>query len=110
LGFQGVVRKPFPNWHKLSDNLTNGQFCGLDTDQHMHNGPKTVSRLRRGGRATLGGLAVSYAPVQFLKLLLGYVLVAAAGKTMTGHRPPLMACSDNNRRTLHEGHVLSLST
>jgi len=31
---------------------------------------------------TLGGLAVAYAPVQFLKLLLGCVLIAAAGKTL----------------------------
>jgi uncharacterized membrane protein YfcA len=31
--------------------------------------------------ATLGGLAVAYAPVTFLKLLLGCVLLAAAGKT-----------------------------
>ena len=36
--------------------------------------------------ATLGGLAVAFAPVQFLKLLLGFVLIVAAGKTMTGHR------------------------
>jgi uncharacterized membrane protein YfcA len=36
--------------------------------------------------ATLGGLAVAYAPVQFLKLLLGCVLIAAAGKTLIGHR------------------------
>jgi uncharacterized protein len=31
--------------------------------------------------ATLGGLAVAYAPVAFLKVLLGYVLLAAAAKT-----------------------------
>jgi uncharacterized membrane protein YfcA len=31
--------------------------------------------------ATLGGLAVAYAPVTFLKALLGCVLVAAAAKT-----------------------------
>jgi uncharacterized membrane protein YfcA len=36
--------------------------------------------------ATLGGLMVAYAPVQFLKLLLSCVLIVAAGKTMTGHR------------------------
>jgi uncharacterized protein len=36
--------------------------------------------------ATLGGLAVAFAPVQFLKLLLGFVLIVAASKTMTGHR------------------------
>src|SRR6266702_3315302 len=30
--------------------------------------------------ATLGGLAVAYAPVEFLKLLLGCALVVAAGK------------------------------
>ena len=32
--------------------------------------------------ATLGGRAVAYAPVQFLKLLLGCVLITAAGKTV----------------------------
>lgn len=32
--------------------------------------------------AVLGGLAVAYAPVAFLKVLLGCVLLAAAGKTM----------------------------
>jgi uncharacterized membrane protein YfcA len=31
--------------------------------------------------ATLGGLAVAYAPVAFLKMLLGCVQLAAAGKT-----------------------------
>src|SRR5438045_1927668 len=31
--------------------------------------------------ATLGGLAVAYAPVTFLKVLLGCVLIAAAAKT-----------------------------
>ena len=36
--------------------------------------------------ATLGGLAVAYAPVQFLKLSLGVVLILAAGKTMASHR------------------------
>ena len=35
--------------------------------------------------ATLGGLAVAYAPVVFLKIFLGCVLLAAAGKTLT-HR------------------------
>jgi len=33
--------------------------------------------------ATLGGLAVAYAPVVFLKVLLGAVLLAAAAKTFT---------------------------
>jgi uncharacterized membrane protein YfcA len=33
--------------------------------------------------ATLGGLAVAYAPVAFLKVLLGSVLLAAAAKTVT---------------------------
>jgi len=32
--------------------------------------------------AVLGGLAVAYAPVVFLKVLLGGVLLAAAAKTM----------------------------
>lgn len=36
--------------------------------------------------ATLGGLVVAYASVQFLKLLLDCVLIVAAGKTMIGHR------------------------
>jgi uncharacterized membrane protein YfcA len=35
--------------------------------------------------ATLGGLAVAYAPVAFLKVLLGCVLLAAAGKTFASH-------------------------
>ena len=35
--------------------------------------------------ASLGGLAVTYAPVSFLKVLLGCVLIAAAGKTLA-HR------------------------
>jgi uncharacterized membrane protein YfcA len=35
--------------------------------------------------ATLGGLAVAYAPVAFLKVLLGCVLMAAAGKTLSAH-------------------------
>jgi hypothetical protein len=63
LGFPGVVHEPFPNSHKPSDNFANGRFYGLDTDQHAHNGPKPVGRLRRDERATLGGLAVSYALV-----------------------------------------------
>jgi uncharacterized membrane protein YfcA len=36
--------------------------------------------------ATLGGLAVTFAPIGFLKLFLGCVLIAAAGKTMISHR------------------------
>lgn len=36
--------------------------------------------------AILGGLAIAVAPVTALKLLLGLVLVAAAGKTLAGHR------------------------
>jgi uncharacterized membrane protein YfcA len=36
--------------------------------------------------ATLGGLAVAYAPVQFLKLLLGCVLIVIGGNTTSGHR------------------------
>jgi uncharacterized membrane protein YfcA len=36
--------------------------------------------------AVLGGLAVAYAPVVALKLLLGAVLIAAAGKTLASHR------------------------
>jgi len=34
--------------------------------------------------AVLGGLAVAYAPVAFLKVLLGCVLLAAAAKTIGG--------------------------
>ena len=37
--------------------------------------------------AALGGLAVAYAPIEALKLLLGMVLLAAAIKTVIGHRP-----------------------
>jgi uncharacterized membrane protein YfcA len=33
--------------------------------------------------ATIGGLAVAYAPVAFLKVMLGCVLLAAAVKTVT---------------------------
>jgi len=36
--------------------------------------------------ATLGGLAVAYAPVQLLKLLLGCALIAAAAKTIAAHK------------------------
>lgn len=36
--------------------------------------------------ATLGGLAVAYAPLAFLKLFLGCVLIAAAAKTIMAHR------------------------
>jgi len=32
--------------------------------------------------ATIGGLAVAYAPVTFLRVLLGSVLLAAAAKTL----------------------------
>jgi uncharacterized membrane protein YfcA len=36
--------------------------------------------------AVLGGLAVAFAPVAFLKILLGCVLLAAAAKTIASHR------------------------
>jgi uncharacterized membrane protein YfcA len=36
--------------------------------------------------AIIGGIAVAYAPVMLLKLLLGCVLIAAAIKTVTSHR------------------------
>jgi uncharacterized membrane protein YfcA len=36
--------------------------------------------------AILGGLALGYAPVEFLKLLLGSVLIAAAAKTFLARR------------------------
>jgi uncharacterized membrane protein YfcA len=36
--------------------------------------------------AALGGLAVAYAPVTFLKALLGCILIAAAAKTIARHR------------------------
>jgi uncharacterized membrane protein YfcA len=35
--------------------------------------------------AVAGGLAVAVAPVEFLKLVLGAVLIAAAVKTYSGH-------------------------
>jgi uncharacterized membrane protein YfcA len=38
--------------------------------------------------AVLGGLAVAFAPVAFLKVLLGCVLLAAAVKTIASHRRP----------------------
>jgi uncharacterized membrane protein YfcA len=34
----------------------------------------------------IGAAAVAYAPAGFLKMLLGAVLILAAGKTMTGSR------------------------
>jgi uncharacterized membrane protein YfcA len=36
--------------------------------------------------AMLGGFAVAYAPIGFLKLFLGCVLIAAAAKTIACHR------------------------
>lgn len=36
--------------------------------------------------AVIGGLAVAFAPVQFLKVLLGCVLIVAPGKTIVSHR------------------------
>jgi uncharacterized protein len=36
--------------------------------------------------AIMGGLAVAYAPVEGLKLLLGVVLIGAAAKTIASHR------------------------
>jgi uncharacterized membrane protein YfcA len=36
--------------------------------------------------AILGGLALGYAPIEFLKLLLGGVLIAAAAKTFLARR------------------------
>lgn len=36
--------------------------------------------------ASIGGLAVAYAPVAFLKVFLGCVLIAAAAKTIMAHR------------------------
>lgn len=36
--------------------------------------------------STLGGLAVAYAPIAFLKVFLGSVLIAAAVKTIIAHR------------------------
>jgi uncharacterized membrane protein YfcA len=35
-----------------------------------------------GAGAALGGLAVGYAPVDFLKVLLGSILIAVAAKTI----------------------------
>ena len=59
--------------------------------------------------ATLGGLAVAYAPVQFLKLLLGCVLIVGGGKTMSGHcrgkrpRERPIARVENARRIMGRG-------
>jgi uncharacterized membrane protein YfcA len=36
--------------------------------------------------ATVGGLAVAYAPITFLKVFLGCILLVAAVKTMVSHR------------------------
>jgi uncharacterized protein len=36
--------------------------------------------------ATVGGFAVAYAPVAFLKVFLGFVLIAAAAKTFASDR------------------------
>ena len=36
--------------------------------------------------SALGGLAVAYAPIAFLKVFLGSVLIAAAVKTIIAHR------------------------
>jgi uncharacterized protein len=47
-------------------------------------GPQRITSAMAAGSiigATLGGLAVAYAPVPFLKVLLGCVLLGAAGKT-----------------------------
>lgn len=47
-------------------------------------GPQRITAAMAAGSilgATLGGLAVAYAPVSFLKIFLGCVLLAAAGKT-----------------------------
>ena len=49
-------------------------------------GPQRIATAMAAGSiigATIGGLAVAYAPVAFLKLLLGCVLLAAAAKTFT---------------------------
>ena len=35
--------------------------------------------------ATVGGLAVAYAPIEFLKALLGCILIAASVKTIASH-------------------------
>jgi len=52
-----------------------------DTADHVGDERGIYPRSQR-----LGGLAVAYAPVQFLKLLLGCVLIVAAAKTITSHR------------------------
>ena len=54
-------------------------------------GARRITTAMAGGSiigATLGGLAVAYAPVAFLKALLGCVLFAAAGKTAFGSKIP----------------------
>jgi uncharacterized protein len=48
-------------------------------------GPQRIATAMAAGSiigATLGGLAVAYAPVAFLKVLLGCVLLVAAAKTV----------------------------
>jgi uncharacterized membrane protein YfcA len=52
-------------------------------------GPQRITSAMAAGSiigATLGGLAVAYAPVEFLKVLLGCVLLAAAAKTATARQ------------------------
>jgi uncharacterized protein len=52
-------------------------------------GPQRITTAMAAGSiigATLGGLAVAYAPVAFLKVLLGCVLLAAASKTAFADR------------------------
>lgn len=51
----------------------------------LHRGARRITSAMAAGSiigAILGGLAVAYAPVTFLKVLLGCVLLAAAGKTV----------------------------
>jgi len=57
-----------------------------DPARQGHTADQVCDERRLDPRATLGGLAVAYAPVQFLKLLLGCVLIVVGGKTMSGHR------------------------
>jgi uncharacterized membrane protein YfcA len=61
-----------------------GPLTGALTRSHAGRGAQRITAAMGAGSiigATLGGLAVTYAPVAFLKALLGGVLLAAAGKT-----------------------------
>ena len=60
------------------------RYARLDAIPKGRGVQRTTSAMAAGSiiGAAPGGLAVAYAPVSFLKVLLGCVLLAAAGKTI----------------------------